>query len=799
MFAAMSRGLRRQGGFSLAELIVAFGLFTASVVGVAVMMVGGGAGVTRGAMDTQAANLASRQVEKVRSLPFYKPYDMSVGDQDIDDFYFNTAVSNANQLANPGTYGVEQYGTISGFPKFKRTTTVQYQYVNAGNTNLETALMYNSPPRVWVPKYPTGDQIDRPTGGATATTDENLRAILVEVKVYFQTDYGEKIFTERALCGDLMVTGGSNNPVLVVTSIDPTSGALGDTHCNMTIYVDAVGLNASSTLQVKLWYAGRNDIVANNAVANAAGSQITCWFDLGSVTPGVYNLSVYWQDEGWEDKSFRDCFTVIAPPPRIDSVANFNWGYRAQSARQITVTGMYLTNPSMVRVRWPQNGTPTYICTGSVVSSNITTIVANINLTTVPNDPAYWNARWAVEVTTLGGTDLSNGDGERILVNPRPVVTSIQDKEGAAGDPDFYRKKQYGATTVIYGRYFQGTGTQPTVALTKSGQTNVPCTSGSVTEVSDTDTRINLTNLDLRLSGDGGPMGWGDGTNEIGDWRVAVSNQDGQANSENVYGNVAHAPIAVTVTGNTSGYYNQWDQSIGTITGNYFQTGAGGTKVTYWIGGTCYDPWGGVYTIQNGQNPTIGGAYGTGQTLSAMTYNFISIPAGWGWINVQDQENGQMTGYSFEIQYMSPQLLSYSLASGNNGTTYNGVVIQTRGAYTGGGIYVNMSGPGYYNTCNHWALCWCCNNTGDSPWTGANSTNNVLTENRSGKQVYLTHSILLPAKSGSWSHSHTTIWPFTCSHSGINFDPTTRADDVNALRLYGNWGNVSMDPAINIL
>lgn len=789
MFARVLHG---RGGFSLAELIVAFGLFTASVVGVSVMMLGGGAGVTRGALDTQAQNLASRQIEKVRSLPFYVPYSGS--DQDIDDFYYNVSVDNAGQLQNPVTYGIEDYGSITEFPQFKRTTAIQYQYVDAGS-NLAPALMYNNPPRTWVPKNPAGDQFDRPTGGATGTTDENLSALIVEVKVYFQTDNGEKVYTERTLCGDLLITGGANNPILVVTSIDPTSGNLGDTHCSMTIYVDAIDLDASSQLEVTLWYAGRDDIVAHDAMANADGTEITCWFDLGSVTPGLYNLGVYWQDEGWQDKSFRECFTVIAPTPRIDSVDNFNWGYNMQSARQITIHGMYLTNPSVVKVVWPP-GSQDHILTGSPVTSSMTEIKANINFTTASSCPEHWGQKWDVVVTTFGGTDRSNGDGERVKVNPKPEVTGIQDREGDGNDPDFYRKVRYTGTTVVYGRYFQESPA-PTVKLTKGGQTDVPCTAASVSEFSDTDSRINLSSVDFRLTGEGGPMGWGDGAGEIGDWKVAVTNQDGQSTNDNVYGNLAHAPIAITLTGATSGYCNQWDQSLGTISGNYFQTGAGGTKVTYWIGETCYDPFGGVYTVQGGQSPTITGAYGTGQQISGTTYNFISVPMGWGWINVRDEENGLQTGYSFNITSMTPQLLSYSLASGTNGQSYGGVKLYTRGAYRGGGVYVNMSGPGHYETCNDQWYCWCCNNSGDSPWTGSNSTANSVTEDRVGKQVYVSHTIALPAKTGSWSHHH-SHWPFSCDHSGWTFDPTTRGDDVNTLRLYGDWGSVSMDPGIDI-
>jgi Tfp pilus assembly protein PilV len=96
------RPMADQRGFSLAEVVIAVLLFSATVVGISGLVMTGASDVARGATDSAAANLAAKKLEEVRSYPFYKAYDGER--QDIDDFYFNTNLSgdkNAQQLDNP--------------------------------------------------------------------------------------------------------------------------------------------------------------------------------------------------------------------------------------------------------------------------------------------------------------------------------------------------------------------------------------------------------------------------------------------------------------------------------------------------------------------------------------------------------------------------------------------------------------------------------------------------------------------------------------------------------------------------
>ncbi|MFH1148958.1 MAG: hypothetical protein V1748_00630 [Actinomycetota bacterium] len=676
-----SSRVRRQQGFSMAEVVAAMIIFTASVTGISSMLLSGGAHVTRGARESLAVLLATEQVESVKSLPFYSAFDPAKGPVDIDDIYFDPALPNGiegdenahPQLDSPAA--VEDYGEVKGQPEYKRTTAVEYQFVSeaGGSEHLAPAVMRDG----WTPSDADGSGLDRPIGGASAGPGEDLHAMVVEVCVYYWLDDREVSCKEQAMVGDLIVTGGTDTAILKVSKIDPTSGQKVDNHLEMKISVEAPGLAPGALLDVRLWRPGCTDVVAYSPVPNAGGTAINCWFDLtpSEVSPGMYSLAVYWKDEGWVDRSFRNCFTVEVPSPVIDSIDNSNWGYRYQPARRVTVHGDNLEYASLVRLVGPREGGPQVILPGSVVTSEPHEVVADFNLTAVPADPAYLNTHWDVEVTTPGGTGTSADDCARMLINPKPVLTAVQDCEGGAGDPDLYRKKAYQGVT-LYGSYFQGSGALPTVTLTKSGCPVIEspqCQAVGVTEVSDMETRIDL-DLDLGLSQAGGPFTWGNAVSENGDWSVTVTNQDGQSTAETVVANVANAPMAVSIPGTAQAGYNYFDSAyhpltLGTITGDHFQPG--GTSVTFWNGSTCYDPFEGVLTVEG--TPIVTGAYGTGQTITGNTLNLIKVPVGWGWIRIADEENGQECGYSFEVRYMKPVLASQT---GDPAT--RGVSIQER-------------------------------------------------------------------------------------------------------------------------
>ena len=448
-----------QQGFSMAEVVVAVVLFVASILGVSVMLVSGGQNVTRGARESAAANLAQKKVEEVKSLRFYRPWEGS--NQDIDDYYwaYNAGEPrpNSDQLANPV---VEDYGSIPGYGSYKRATAVQYQYVSG--SSLAAATMDPN----WVPRGSLGGSVaepkfDRPTGGPAGGPYSTIHALMIQVTVYYRADTGaEKAHTVQGLAGDLMVTGGTNNPPLIINSISPSYGwYMTDTNLEMTIFVTTPPgtLNASSKLDAFLWSPGVEDVHANSGTvqSNAAGTEITARFNLtaaNKVRPGYYNLSVYWMDRGWVAQFRDNVFEVRVPPATITSISSNKWGYSGQTARQVTINGTNLWDAT-VRLVGPHPDN-TYSINGAVTSNNGTKIVATFNLTGPsverPND-----SRWSVEAACAGGTVTSDTTDKRVHMNPPPTITRIS--ESVAGSYyDWMWKTQTTRRVRIEGTYLYG-------------------------------------------------------------------------------------------------------------------------------------------------------------------------------------------------------------------------------------------------------------------------------------------------------------------------------------------------------
>ena len=650
--ASIKKRLNDQGGFSLAEVVMAIVLFTSAVVGISGLVISGGADIARGASDSAAANLANKKIEEVRSLPFYKSWQGK--DQDIDDFYFNRTVDNSQQINNPGE--VENYGSIPGASAYRRTTAVQYQVVSeSGMTPSEMATN-------WVPRPKTGEeltstQIDRPTTVTGVAPGVAIHSLIVEVAVYYRTNGQERVYRQRTLAGDMLIPGGSSVPIIMVKAITPTSGPDTQSNLLMTITIDAQESIRDENFDIRLWASGCPDLVGSGTnVVNQ--HEITTSFNLtpsGGGRQGMYNISVNWSRKGWVDKDFRNCFQILGPAPTITSIGKYNWGFREQSSRQVTINGANLANPRYVGLVGPNEGgsdpdeykrTPvdSVSCLGSIVSAANDKIVVNFNLSRVPADSL--NTHWTVEVVTWGGTAYSNSSN-RMLINPKPQVTSVTPLTGP-----FYRKASYSNPIKVEGKYFLP-GSIPNVTLKKDPLLDPPlcedikdnfAAGGVVTEVgTDGTTTFTMTALDLRLEekdSEGNvivprPIKAGNGDNEVGNWNLYVTNQDGLQSAEtDKLVSVAHAPLAITNV--TSGIcYNDWDQPV-TITGNYFDT----ANTTVFM----EDNYGITGTI------SVTGAYGTGQTLgSALVMNTINWTAKAYTITVTDSENSKTATYSYTV------------------------------------------------------------------------------------------------------------------------------------------------------
>ena len=357
------RGIRKgEKGFSLGEMVVATALFASAVLGAGSLLISGGSLIGSSSKANAAMRLASGKIEDVKSLPFYVPWQNM--NADIDDTYWRwsnpngtgTPLTNAQQVNPvPGEAGYEEYGTITGFPGYKRTTTVQYVCVTgtAPTTQLKPAIMMNSTvttnfPDNWVPKNPDPDvtkhQDDNPKGVRPsasepekpdmAATPEFLHMLTIEVKVSYKDNGVEKTYTERGLASDLLSSGETQNNVMVVKSIQavnpnrqPAWGYKGypgeDIVCDVSI--DAPEMTATDAVQISLWRPSVSDIPGYD-VQHVPGQpdsdrRVTFHVDnCGSYPEGWYSLAVYWTSKQFKDSNLRDCFEFRDRAPKIDTV-----------------------------------------------------------------------------------------------------------------------------------------------------------------------------------------------------------------------------------------------------------------------------------------------------------------------------------------------------------------------------------------------------------------------------------------------------------------------------------------------
>jgi len=723
---------KSEKGFSMAEVVIAMAVFVSAILGISMMLMSGSGAVTRGAMESTATQLAQKKIEDVKTLPFYSPWT-GIPNKDIDDFYWNFNASgtdkNATQLTteqpHENTLAYEDYGHISGFGKYKRTTAIQYQMVTPSQL-VSTAMNDN-----WVPKNPEGNKVVSPNFDMQKDTSGNkVHLLIVEVRVYYRLgDSGQQMsYAERAVVSDLMVTGSTNNPALVVKSVTPAEGQLNSKQLKMDITVQSEGLTSTDIVSVSLWYAGQTSI-PGKSVTIKSSTLISCEFDLTAhqtgitVRPGMYNLEVYWKNKGWKDTSFRNCFTVTVPPPTFTSISPA-WGYNGQSARPVVISGSDFLGATVNLER--NNGT-IIPATETIVSSDGTKINCNFDLRNI-SDTEYCD----IVITTLGGVIRSDTDAKRLWVNPPPQVTSV-----TCTPTTLYRKCSYTNAVVVIGKYFQS-DIPPTVMLSKTGCnsiTGVYATGGAVTETGDV-TSFTMSFLDLRCkdtSDINRPIEPGKSTNEVGKWTLSVTNQDGQECMMTNAVTVGNAPLEIS-----AGWSNQrcWDWDISLIiTGKYFDPS--NTTVSF-LGsdGNPYNPES-VSTLTGVGTPS--GVYdGSVQTISRLL-NLINVPPATYTIRVTDTENNLYVDKILVTTYQKPGVPYYInptvVTEGTNAT----LAVRAKGMYYGNCSF----------TVKFWEMVkhgndWVHN--GDNKQTSNSSPQ--VTWSRSDKYVQVTSTVPVPVDVG---------------------------------------------------
>lgn len=189
------RGLNRQEGFTMAEVLVAGMVMVVALIPVIRMFDTSVQGMLVSAKNQGAANCARTALEQVCSLPFYEPYKGT--NKDIDDFFWdveggtrgisNPAISgddpNTPEVEYPGpnwrlipkvTY--KEYGTFAGYTNYK--VDVQIAYLDS-DTGVSTMFPE------WGPKKAGKD---RPRNA----NNDLVHLLLVRVTVYWMTSDGER-------------------------------------------------------------------------------------------------------------------------------------------------------------------------------------------------------------------------------------------------------------------------------------------------------------------------------------------------------------------------------------------------------------------------------------------------------------------------------------------------------------------------------------------------------------------------------------------------------------------------------
>ena len=391
MSTALHRLKKSENGFTMIEAVIAMVVFVSSIVGISLMLLSGSGAVSNSAMQNTATQLAQKKIEDIKTLPFYTPW--TGANQDIDDFYwaFNndnppTPLLNADQLntTQDGThaalnpYAYEDYGKISGYGNYKRTTAIEYVSNQIVSNQMAPVTMNSN----WVPKS-SGNSVDSPsfdTPEDNSTPPAKVRLLLVQVKVSYHPSNTagspglEQFYTEQAVVNDLMTTSGSTvNPAPTVTSIDPNNANTGNTSVSIT---NLAGTNFYGTPTVQLQMTGQNSITATN-VTVVSSTQITCSFDLTGAAVGIWD--VYVQNPDTQSATLIGGFTVNKAGLSVTSITP-NSAYTGNTSVSITNlagTNFYGTPTVQLKMTGQTSITAT---TGSVNVPSSTKITCTFDL-----------------------------------------------------------------------------------------------------------------------------------------------------------------------------------------------------------------------------------------------------------------------------------------------------------------------------------------------------------------------------------------------------------------------------------
>lgn len=607
MFRQTTKAMKTESGFTMIEVLIAMLVFAAAIIGISGMMISGSENIQMAVADSKATNMASARIEEVKSLPFYESWNQEAGNRDIDDSYYNPAVTNAEQVNNPGV--VEDYGQIPGATNYRRETAVQYVYPasDGGSSRLMPATMCTLSGNKWVPKDPGPGETDAPIGGSSSSSTGSLHAIMITVSVSYKVKGVERSYVARDVVTDSTAVGSSGKAYLLIESISVnpyassiTSAYYTEKNLLMTLKISSPAdyfANSAGT-KVYLSRAGSEDIYGKSVVV-VNNSTVTCRFDLTQLDkdgnrvfkPGqTYDVSIYWPAGGWKD-TLRSGFRVEAAAPLIDSIGGYDWAHYAQTARELTINGEGL-DEATVYLSDGSNNIP-----GTVITNTSEKVVARFNVSAVPAAKDSINEYWDLHTSSLGGQAVYR---DAILMNPPPKVTGISVRYDAStpyynwmyrannvrrvclqGEYLYALDQDESSSTLTYGSY----ATDPTREVVGAG------TVGAVVQTNDENVRDKTTPVVLSFNpssakSSGGSSVMNDDSVKVTSWTVNLSNVGGSTSLANCVTmnptpsiNTMAGNPASAFTGSKSGYTNYsgstsypngyWYGSPITYTGQY--------------------------------------------------------------------------------------------------------------------------------------------------------------------------------------------------------------------------------------
>lgn len=193
------RRLRGESGFSLAEILVAGVIISVALIPITSMFDTAFKGIRSFENTQRSVDCAKEAMEKIRSMPYYEPYNPTFGKVDIDDHFWGerTPIN-----YNPGTTSPEGasvpdweeipevkfygYGEFASYPSFRVGVKLAYLKNDTGVAVLKSD---------W---GPMAIGKDRPTD----EDNKSIKLLLVQVNVYWMAEGGENKYTVETVVTD---------------------------------------------------------------------------------------------------------------------------------------------------------------------------------------------------------------------------------------------------------------------------------------------------------------------------------------------------------------------------------------------------------------------------------------------------------------------------------------------------------------------------------------------------------------------------------------------------------------------